>query len=314
MIARCLLLTGASFVACLPCASAQLPKRLEKCLPYPTLAQEIKAAQPAEPARTQVKVHVVRVEFDPNDGIPADAQEEISIELQKQVFELDAHSAYLNNEASSIADVGVRERLRVRGYFKATATAKLSPLGSQAADTYVVAAIRAALGPQYRAGDIRVESADPETPLRLSPESLRMLIPLQSGELFSTERVRTGLESLARAYGREGYVDMTAEPETMVDDARETIDLVIRIDQPAQYRVANVEFLGVSPVTQETLLQSLPKAGEVFDTSRLNEFFKVNKTLLPADASRDDVSVRRDNKARTVAISFDFRTCHSNSN
>ena len=312
MLARCLLLTGSLFMAWLLCASAQLPKKVEKCLPYPTLAQEIRERQPA-PA--QVKVHVVRVEFDPNDGIPPDAQEEISTELQKQVFELVAHSGYLSKEASSIADVGVRERLRVRGYFKATATAKLSPLGSQAADTYVVATIRAALGPQYRAGDIRVESADPETPLRLSPESLRMLIPLQSGELFSSEAVRTGLESLARAYGREGYVDMTAEPETMVDDARETIDLVIRIDQQAQYRVASIELLGVNAATRERLMESLPKPGDVLDASRLNEFFEVNKAILPSDASRyDDVSMTRNAKEKTVEILFDFRTCHSNSN
>lgn len=314
MIARCLLLAGSLFMACLSCASGQLPKRVEKCLPYPTLAQELKAAQPAEPAPTQVKVHVVRVDFSPDDGVPADAQEEISTELQEQALERDAHSAYLNDLPNEVAEVGVRGALRNRGYFKVAATARLTTRWTEGADIYVAIEVHADLGPQYRSGNIRVESADPGVQLTMSPEVLRGAIPLQTGELFSVERVRTGLENLGRLYGREGYVDMTAEPETQVGDDRKTIDLVIRIDQQAQYRVASVEFLGVSPVTQETLLQSLPKAGEVFDTSRLNEFFKVNKTLLPVDASRDDVSVRRDNKARTVAISFDFRTCHSNSN
>lgn len=311
MLARCLLLAGPLFMACLSCASAQLPKRVEKCLPYPTLAQEIREKQPAA---TQVKVHVVRVRFDSNGRVPADAQEEILTELQKHVFERGADGAYLNDLAEEIANVGVRGPLRDRGYFKVAATAGLTTQWTEGLDVYVAVDIHADLGRQYRTGDIRVESVDPDIPLLMSGEVLRGVIPLQTGELFSVERVRTGLENLGRLYGREGYIDMTPEPETQVDDDRKTVDLAVKIDQQVQYRVASIEFLGVSPVTQETFLQSLPNAGEVFDTSRMNEFFRVNKALLPDDASRDDVSVRRDNKARTVAISFDFRTCHSNSN
>lgn len=166
-------------MACLPCAWAQLPKRLEKCLPYPTLAQEIKAAQPAEPAPTQVKVHVVRVGFSPDDGIPADAQEEISTKLQSHVFRQDADSAYLNNLASEIADGGVREPLRDRGYFKMVATTSLTTRWAEGADIYVAVDVHANLGPQYRTGDIRVESADPDARLTMSPDVLRGLIPLQ---------------------------------------------------------------------------------------------------------------------------------------
>lgn len=105
---------------------------------------------------------------------------------------------------------------------------------------------------------------------------------------------------------------MTPEPETQVDDDRKTVDLVVKIDQQTQYRVGSIEFLRVNKATQEKLTESLPKPGEVFDTTRLNEFFEVNKEILPSDVSRDVVTVRRDNKARTVVISFDFRTCPSN--
>lgn len=315
MLARLLLLAGSLFMACLPCASAQLPKRLEKCLPYPTLAQEIKAAQPAEPARTQVKVHVVRVQFDPNDRVPADAQEEILTGLQKHAFEQGADGAYLNDLAEEIANVGVRGALRDRGYFKVAATASLTTRWTEGLDVYVAVDVRADLGPQYRTGDIRVESADPDAQLTMSPEVLRGIIPLQRGELFSVERVRTGLENLGKLYGREGYIDMTPEPETQVDDDRKTIDLVIRIDQQTQYRVGSVEFLGVSDATRQKLVESLPRPGEVLSTARLDEFFEVNKAILPSDASRyDDVSMTRNAKEKTVAILFDFRTCHSNSN
>jgi outer membrane protein assembly factor BamA len=311
MLPRPSLLVALVLVGCIPCAFGQLPKRLEKCLPYPSFAQEIRAMQPAP---TRVRVHVIRVEFDSNDGIPADAQEEISGKLQGRVFEPALDRAYLNDLESEIADVGVRGALRDRGYFKVTATARLTPLWKEGADISVVVIVSASLGPQYRTGDIRIESTDGSSPLVISPEVLRGLIPLQRSELFSAERVRIGLGNLGRVYGREGYIDMTPEPETQVDEERRTFDLVIRIDQQVQYRVGSIEFLGMNATTREKLMESLSKPGEIFDSTKLNEFFKVNRAILPPDASRDDVNVERDNKTRTVKILFDFRGCPQLSN
>ncbi len=311
MLPRGLLPVAPLFLACLPCAFGQLPKRLEKCLPYPTLAQEIREMQPA-PA--QVSVHVIRVDFDSNDDIPADAQDEISAELRSHVFKPDADSAFLKDLANEIAEVGVRGALRDRGYFKATATAKLTTLQTEGADISVVVAISAALGLQYRTGNVRIETADSGYPLMVSPEVLRGLVPLQRGELFNVERVRAGMQNLALAYGREGYVDMTPAPDIEIDNDRRTIDLVLKIDQQVQYRVGSIEFPGVNAVTREKLVESLPKPGAIFDRTKLDEFFKVNRTILPSDVSRDDVSVRRDPKSKTVAILFDFRTCPPHSN
>jgi outer membrane translocation and assembly module TamA len=311
MLPRGFLPVAPLVLACLPSAFGQLPKRLEKCLPYPTLAQEIREMQP-EP--TRLRVHVIRVEFDSNDGVPADAQEEISTALRSRVIEPDADTAYLKDLASEIAEVGVRGALRNRGYFKATATASLTRLQTQGADVSVVATIRATLGLQYRMGNLRIESADSGEPFAISPEVLRGLIPLQTGELFDVEKIRTGMQNLAHAYGREGYVDMTPEPETQVDNERGTIDLTLKIDQQVQYRVGNIELLGVSDVTRQRLLESLPKPGDVFDSTKLNEFFKVNRVVLPPDVSRDDISVERDVKMRTVRVLFDLRVCSPQSN
>jgi len=225
------------------------------------------------------------------------------------VFESPFESAYLNDLENETAEVGVRGALRDRGYFEATATARLTPLWREGTDVSVVVVISATPGRQYRTGDIRIVSTDSSRPLAISLEILRGLIPLQRGEPFSTARVRTGFENLTLAYARQGYVDATPEPETQVDEERRTVDLVVKIDQQVQYRVGTIEFLGVDNMTREKLSESLPKHGDVFDSTKLNEFLKVNRASLPSDASRDDVSVRRDPKARTVAILFDLRTC-----
>jgi len=303
LLVALLLLLSVAFV---PSAFGQLPKRLERCLPYPTLAQEVRERQPAQPAPERVRVHVVRVDFDPTDGIPRDAKDGISAELQGNEIEPQADTPYLKNLADEIAEVGVKGALRDRGYFTARATARITELWSDGVDVGVVASVRATPGPQYKTGEIQIKSADPDRPLTKSPEVLRVLIPLQKGDVFSTERVRTGMEKLARVYGREGYIDMTPEPNTEVDEARRIIDLVVKIDEQVQYRVGSIDFLGVNAATREKLLESLPKTGEALDRDRLEEFLRANQ------ASEADVSIRRNNKAGTVAIVFDLVTCPAN--
>ena len=101
------------------------------------------------------------------------------------------------------------------------------------------------------------------------------------------------MKNLTQVYAREGYVDMTAVPEFEIDEAREAIDMVLKVDQQAQYRVGSIEFLGVNTVTREKLMESLPKPGEIFDGTRLDDFFKVNRAILPSDASKDDVNIKR---------------------
>jgi outer membrane translocation and assembly module TamA len=318
MLARRFLPVLSLFVVFIPSASGQLPKRVERCLPYPTLIQEIREMQapepeppqvPPKPEQLQVSVHVVRVEFHPEDGIPASVRGEISTQLRSQVFEQYASTAYLKELAEDIADVGVAGELQNRGYYRARATAQLTALGSKGADIDVAVAISVTPGTQYRTGRVRVESADDDVPLGISATALRGLIPLQSGELFSAEKVRMGMENLTRAYSQEGYVDMVPVPNPAIDERLKTIDLVCRIYQGPQYRVGSIEILGMNTVTQEKLRESLPKPGEVFDRVRLEEFLTVNRAILPLDASRDDVGIRRDERTKTVAVLLDFRTC-----
>jgi outer membrane protein assembly factor BamA len=269
--------------------------------------------QPADPVALAVTVRVNRVEFDKHKDIPEDVKGEISEELRSHMFHPEAHTAYLDDLANEIAEVAVRGALQDRGYFKATAAAKLTTTDNQGSEISVAAIISAEPGPQYRAGDIRVESVDGSS-LQFSPAVLRDLIPLQTGDLFNVAAIRTGLENLRKAYVREGYVDMTAGPILAIDDAHETIDMVLKISEEAQYRIGSIEVLGVNTPTQQKLLDSLPRSGQIFDGTRMDDFLKVNRAILPSDASRDDVNISRDLQARTVAILFDFRTCSPHSN
>jgi hypothetical protein len=114
MLARRFLPVLSLFVVFIPSATGQLPKRVERCLPYPTLVQEIREMRAPEPEPSQVSVHVVRVEFHPEGGIPASVRGEISAQLRSQVFERYASTAYLKELADEIAEVGVAGELQNR--------------------------------------------------------------------------------------------------------------------------------------------------------------------------------------------------------
>lgn len=174
--------------------------------------------QSADPVPPRVSVRAIRVEFDLKDGIPAGIRKKISRQLQSQIFETDEDIAHLNDLANEIAEVGVKGALQDHGYFRAIANAKLTAIKSGVAEISVAVIISAKPGPQYQSGDIRIESADGSS-LKFSPEVLRGLIPLRKGELFNVERLRTGLKNLTLAYRREGYVDMTPEPDFAIDVA-----------------------------------------------------------------------------------------------
>jgi outer membrane protein assembly factor BamA len=259
-------------------------------------------------------VRVIRVDFDSKDGISARIREKITTELRSQNFQRNTDPSSLKDLADEIAEVPMMEVLQERGYFKSTTAAKLTVLQSDGAEIDVAVAVRATPGLQYRTGDIQFESADRNVPLAISPEVLRGLVPLGRGGVFSARMVRTGMQNMRQAYVRVGYSDMTVGPEFHIGETPETMDMVLKIDQQAQFRIRAVEFLGMDSAIRQKLLESLPKPGEIFDETRLQEFFKVNASILPSDASTDDLNITKDVKARTVAILFDFRTCPPNTN
>jgi hypothetical protein len=130
-------------------SSAQLPKRLERCLPHPTLAQEIRDMRQEVRDRMfpepVVHVHVLQVKFDPDSKIPPDIQNEISKNEIGRTHEEDADSDYLDDAAKEIAEVAARGALQGHGYFQPLADANLTVLRAKGPDIDVVARVSAEL-------------------------------------------------------------------------------------------------------------------------------------------------------------------------
>jgi outer membrane translocation and assembly module TamA len=276
---------------------AQLPRRLKGCSPPSTLADEIKE-RTRETATPSAKVHVVRVSFVGVDGLPESAKARVTHRAEKATFDADSDGPlYVAEDA--------RQAMQNYGYFKSMVrsqphTLRSNPSGEQASVTLYVTE-----GPQYRLGQIQFAHAS-VFPL---PE-LRKQIQLRDGDIFDLSKIRAGIDALTKPYDAHGYINFVATPDVHIDGARQSISVVMQLDEGRQFRVGNVQILGLDRQISDHILKLEIKQGMVFSRKLVQDFYKQNKAILPTDASpREDTAITQDARTHMVAIQFDFRGC-----
>ena len=308
---RSALLSIASLMFCALPTAAQLSRRLDRCLPYPTLADEIsnmyqevesKTAAMAGVAAFPATVVIDNVKFDPPIHLGASIREQLVSHLKGSRF--DASSAWLQE----IAEVSIRGTWQDEGFFKVTAAARAQIIGNEPTAQHVLLIVHVDEGLQYRLGDVQFRSIDPDSPLVFSDEQLRELIPIREGDLFSVEKIRKALDAMKELYGTYGYIDFVVSPTTNIADDRPRISLVMEIDQQKQFHVGTIEVFSSNPAI-EPLLRSKLRAGDVFNSHLIQSFLSENKTSLPPDVSLADVDVHRDVRNGTADLRFNLRTC-----
>jgi hypothetical protein len=290
--------------------TGQVPRRIKRCLPYPTLSDEIcdltgqNCKESAEEA-PRPRVFIDSVKLLGGDSLPPVVRLRVLGSLKSREL---APGPFSEDWLRELEEMGPRRRLREAGYFRANVTAEGRVQEGNAVSQRVGLTLRVEEGPRYHLGSTQFRSASDSTPLAFPFETLRQQIALRDGAAFDVAKIGIGLESLGRLYGARGYIDFTPEPHTEIDEDTGTISLIIILDQQKQYRVGKVEVWGPDDA-KEKLLQSQWEAGGIFDREKLETFFQENKSLLPADASREDVVVLRNAREGTVDLAFDFRVC-----
>jgi outer membrane protein assembly factor BamA len=299
-------------VVCSPLVYAQLPPRLERCLPYPTYQQEIKTMDEEVAVRTGMNESRQRIIV---DDVKFDGPIHVSDAVrQKVVFDLKQHNFNDNPDLESawlaeIQAVGLMGVWRDQGYFKAEATAKEEFIRNDSTGKHVRIIAHINEGQQFRLGDVQFRSSDASEPLAFRPEELRRLIPVREGEIFSATKIREGLDALRDLYGSHGYIDFVATPLADIDDSHQRISLVMELDQQKQFRVASVEVYGLDQ-KMETLLKSKLKPGDVYNSRVVEDFLKQNASALPPDISPSDIELHRDVRRGTVDFRFNiFQGC-----
>lgn len=127
--------------------------------------------------------------------------------------------------------------LQKDGYFKAETTVKdVQVVSATPTARWVSVMLRSNEGQQYRLGHISFKN----NKIFKSPQ-LRGAFQIADGDVFDVDKVRTGFEAIRRLYAEDGYINVTPVPQTGTDDEARTVDLIVDMDEGAQYTMGSIE-------------------------------------------------------------------------
>lgn len=107
----------------------------------------------------------------------------------------------------------------------------------------------------------------------LPPERLDALLGMRSGERAGIHKLRDGLRDIARAYGRQGYVQMTSAYEVKSDETARRVTFAVNVNEGPQFQMGSIAFAGFSDRDAQELTKKWRlKSGDVYDADYPIEF------------------------------------------
>ena len=135
----------------------------------------------------------------------------------------------------------------------------------------------------------------------MSTEELRAMFPLKVGDVFAKAKIAGGLRSMMESTRAHGLLDAFAVPQITVTGT--AVSLVVDIHEGPQYRMGELEILGLAEVEEKMRLHWTLEPGAVFDRGYITKFIAENSSLLPANfVEGDGVKIFRDCKASTASV------------
>jgi outer membrane translocation and assembly module TamA len=198
----------------------------------------------------------------------------------------------------------VRRGWQDRGYFKVQVTGEARALTSSPVSQRVALSVRVDEGSRYNLSGITFKNNKAIPNL----DMLRGLFPIKDGDIFSRERIATGLEDLRKAYGELGYINFTSVPDTKIDDENKLISLEVDFDEGKQFRVGSVKVLGVEESAREELLKTF-RVGQIFSSSVWEASLLKYASMFPDRDCHKQEPRRFDEKRGIVMLTLDFRPC-----
>lgn len=248
------------------------------------------------------EIAIAEVTFSGSLEMPFVDQQQIAGEIQQKT-----RGETLDDVVEEAAE-RARGGWQDRGYFNAQVTPEVKTLTSSPVSGRIALRMQVDEGIRY---SLRRITFGNNKAIRQA-ETLRAFFPIKDGDVFSREKVGTGLENLRKAYGELGYINFTAIPNTNSDDANKVMSLDIDVDEGMQFRVEEIILLGLEKSAREEVLRSLPvQRGQIFSSKLWEEWFVKNYSQFPCECP-DRTAQRQDNKAGKVTLTLDFRACSAN--
>lgn len=222
--------------------------RAQRCpLPIPSFLDEVRAENAREEHNEELQekvsphiVRVVKVELESDTNLPPRLEQEVLGKLVGRTYTMSGETGGTPEWLEETQE-RIRYAFQERGYFKALIEdPRIFTLAESGNTTDVRMLFAIEPGAVYRVGEISFQH---ETVF--SPSQLRAAFSLRSGDLFSIDQIRVGLDNLRKIYRAKGYVNVTAIPDALVRANEPTMDLVIDLDEGRQLRIGELNFIGV---------------------------------------------------------------------
>jgi outer membrane protein insertion porin family len=150
-----------------------------------------------------------------------------------------------------------------------------------------------------------------------TPEVLmKPLFGMTTGDVFSTDKLRKGIENMRKLYGKFGYIDFVPEPSFEPVPDSDQIDLTLTADEGKQFFIRRIDFSGNTTTRDKVIRREiLLDEGDMFNTElwdysilRLNQlgYFEMLKKEEAAD-------IKRNPQSNTVDITLKVKERGKNS-
>jgi outer membrane protein assembly factor BamA len=188
------------------------------------------------------------------------------------------------DEDSDDMEQRVRASFQDRGYFKVEVKSlSFKPRDPLGVPKPVTLEGEVSEGARYKLAEITfVENH------AFSSERLRQQFPLKSGDLFERGKVASGLQSLRKLYGTQGFLDFTAIPETNFG-SNATVNLTITTQEGPQYHMGKLDTVADKEVAARLHAEWKLAEGDVYDNTYIDQFLETNRDSLPQGFSRANV-------------------------
>jgi outer membrane protein insertion porin family len=150
-----------------------------------------------------------------------------------------------------------------------------------------------------------------------TPEVLmKPLFGMTTGDVFSTDKLRKGIENMRKLYGEFGYIDFVPEPNFDIIPDTDQIDLTLTADEGKQFFIRRIDFSGNTTTRDKVIRREvLLDEGDMFNTKlwdysilRLNQlgYFEMLK-------KEDSADIKRNPGSNTVDITLKVKERGKNS-
>jgi outer membrane protein insertion porin family len=181
------------------------------------------------PARAEPDV--AEIAFEGNEVLPTTM-------LQKAIAEVAVGAPYHEDRFRQLLDAAVRPLYDARGRIRVSFP-KVTVQNAQDVEGLAVK-VTVDEGVTYNLGNVRIEGA-----ATVKPEDLLKTGKFQTGDLANFDDVGQGVDRMKKMMKHQGYLRNDVEIVRKIDDAKKTVDLVLRVNEGPQFLFGTLNITGL---------------------------------------------------------------------